>query len=168
MERSADGERGRCGTYLLGERSHSLANGGPRDRAVKTGGQVQFLAWDALDPEARSALAPSAAGDPELSYDREWARAVVGRALERVGVEYAAADKGALVAALKGEPTGEEAPRAQTAAALGMTEGALKVAVHRLRRRYRELLREEIAETVASRNDVEEEMRHLVRVLRER
>ena len=86
--------------------------------------------------------------------------------MKRLRAEFAAKRDEETFEALKGTLTGEEVPREELAKKLGMTEGALKVAVHRLRQRYREVLRAEIAETVNSPDEIEDEMRHLVAVLR--
>jgi len=163
---SADPERGRFRSYLLGAMKHFLANEWHRARAQKRGGGVTVLDWDALDPEARYALEPAQATDPETAFDREWARESIARAMDKLRAEWEARGKGALFEALKGSLTGEEPARRETAARLQMTEGAVKTAVHRLRQRYRELLRAEIAETVADPAEVEVEMRHLVDALR--
>jgi RNA polymerase sigma-70 factor (ECF subfamily) len=163
---SADPERGRFRSYLLGAMKHFLANEWHRARAQKRGGGVTFLHWDALDPEARYALEPAQSIDPDAGFDREWAQESIARAMERLRAESETRGKGELFEALKGSLTGDEPARKQTAARLEMTEGAVKVAVHRLRRRYRELLRAEIAETLTDPSDVDDEMRHLVAALR--
>ena len=163
---SADRERGRFRTYLLGAMKHFLANEWHRARSLKRGGGMTILEWDALDPEARYALEPEHSINPEASFDREWALALTARAMESLRTESEATGKGRLYAALKGSLTGEEPARSETAMQLDMTEGAVKVAVHRLRHRYRELLRAEIAETVADPSDIDDEMRYLVVALR--
>jgi len=163
---SADRERGRFRSYLLGAMKHFLANEWHRDRAQKRGGGVAFIDLDALDPEARYALEPARPADPDAQFDREWAQEAVARALENLQAESEARGKGGQFEALKGSLTGDEPSRKETAARLGMTEGAVKAAVHRLRQRYRELLRAEIAQTVADPSDVDVEMRHLVAALR--
>ena len=163
---SADRERGRFRTYLLGAMKHFLANEWHRARTKKRGGDVSFLEWDALDPEARYALEPKQSNDPDTQFDREWALELTARAMEKLRAEWETGGKGGLFAALKGSLTGDEPARSETAARLGMTEDAIKVAVHRLRQRYSELLRAEIAETVSERSEVDGEMRHLVAVLR--
>ena len=163
---SADPERGRFRSYLLGAVKHFLANEWHRARAQKRGGGVTFLELDALDPEARYALEPARSSDPEAVFDREWAQESIARAMQNLRAESEARGKGELLEALKGSLTGEEPPRSETAARLGMTDGAVKSAVHRLRQRYRELLRAEIAETVTDPADVDAEMRHLVAALR--
>ena len=163
---SANRERGRFRTYLLGAMKHFLANEWHRARRIKRGGGVAFLEWDALDPEARYAIEPQASSNPDVCFDREWALRLTEIALARLRAESEAEGKGALFVALQGSLTGEEPPRGETAARLGMTEGAVKVAVHRFRKRYRELLREEVAETVDDPSGIDGEMRYLVTALR--
>jgi RNA polymerase sigma-70 factor (ECF subfamily) len=166
---SADPARGRFRSYLLGAMKHFLANEWHRGRAQKRGGEVQILEWDALHPEVRFAGASASADDPDLLFDREWALETVAGALQALRDEMAGAGKAEHFDALKGSLTGEGDPaRDEIAARLGLTEGAVKVAVHRLRQRYRALLRAAIAETVGSEDDLEDEMRYLVEVLRKR
>jgi RNA polymerase sigma-70 factor (ECF subfamily) len=145
---------------------HFLANEWHRARALKRGGGVTVLDWDALDAEARYALEPARSDDPETAFDREWARESIARAMERLRTESEARGKGELFEALKGSLTGDEPARKETASRLGMTEGAVKTSVHRLRQQFRGFLRAEIAETVADPSDVDEEMRHLMAALR--
>jgi RNA polymerase sigma-70 factor (ECF subfamily) len=145
---------------------HFLANEWHRAQAQKRGGGVTLLELDALAPEARYALEPAQTTDPEAGFDREWAQELIARAMEKLRASSETSGKGELFEALKGSLTGDEPARSETAARLGMTEGAVKVAVHRLRQRYRELLRAEIAETVADPSDIDDEMRHLVDALR--
>ena len=104
--------------------------------------------------------------DPEVGFDREWALETVARALKTQRAEWEATGRVRVFEELKGSLTGSEPDRTEVAERLGMTEGSVKVAVHRLRQRYRELLRAEIAETVVEASEIEEEMRHLVSVLR--
>jgi RNA polymerase sigma-70 factor (ECF subfamily) len=165
---SADRERGRFRSFLLGAMKHFLANEWHRARTQKRGGGLCFLEWDALEPEARYALEPAQSSDPDLDYDREWALELIARAKEKLRHESEADGKGELFEALKKSLTGDEPSRNETAARLGMSESALKAAVHRLRQRYRELLRAEIAETVGTRTEIDDEMRYLVEVLRRR
>ncbi|MEM7306569.1 MAG: sigma-70 family RNA polymerase sigma factor [Planctomycetota bacterium] len=163
---SADPGRGRFRTYLLGAMKHFLANEWHRARAQKRGGEVRFVELGALEPDALDALEPARPADPDAGFDREWALRSTARALERLREESERAGQEERFEALKGCLTGAEPDRSETAARLGLTAGALKVAVHRLRQRYRELLRAEIAQTVADPSDVEDEMRHLVDALR--
>ena len=163
---SADREKGRFRSYLLGAMKHFLANEWHRARTQKRGGGATILELDALDPEARYALKPAGESDPDAGFDREWALESTGRAMEKLREDYEGRGKGELFSVLRGSLTGEEPARSETAGRLGMSEGAVKVAVHRLRKRYRELLRAEIAETVSDPSSVDDEMRHLVAALR--
>jgi RNA polymerase sigma-70 factor (ECF subfamily) len=165
---SADPERGRFRSYLLGAMKHFLANEWHRARAQKRGGCVTLIDLDALDAEARYALEPAQSDDPDAGFDREWAQETTARAMEKLRTESEARGKGEQFEGLKGSLTGDEPGRSETAARLGMTHGAVKTAVHRLRQRYRELLRAEIAETVTDSSDVDVEMRHLVAALRKK
>ena len=162
----ANPERGRFRSYLLGAMKNFLANEWHRAQAEKRGGKVGLLAWDALDPEARYALEPARTIDPGAEFDRQWARETTARALRALRAESEARGKGDLFEALEGSLTGEEPPRAETAARLGLSTAALKSAVHRLRERYRELLRAGIAETLGDPADIDDELRHLVDALR--
>jgi RNA polymerase sigma-70 factor (ECF subfamily) len=114
----------------------------------------------------RYALEPSQSTDLDAGFDREWAQESIDRALEKLRAESEAGGKGKLFEALKGSLAGAEADRSETAARLEMTENAVKVAVHRLRQRYREHLRAEIAKTVSDPSDIDDEMRYLVAALR--
>jgi RNA polymerase sigma factor (sigma-70 family) len=164
---AADRTRGRFRSYLLGAMKHFLANEWQRAQTRRRGGQVQFLPWDALGPEARYGGSAEASDPPERLFDREWALQMVCGALQALRDEMVRAGKSDQFEVLKGSLTGqEELPRDQIAAQLSMTEGAVKVTVHRLRQRYRALLRAAIAETVSSEADLDEEMRYLVAVLR--
>jgi RNA polymerase sigma-70 factor (ECF subfamily) len=164
---SADRERGRFRSYLLGAMKHFLANEWHRAQTQKRGGQVQFIEWDTLDPEPRYAGASKHSDNPEHIFDREWALETIAGALQALRDEMVKAGKREQFDALKNSLTGEdETPREEIAARLGMSAGAVKVAVHRLRRRYGRLLRAAIAETVSNENDLNDEMRYLVAVLR--
>ncbi len=166
---SADRERGRFRSYLLGAMKHFLANEWHRAQTQKRGGRVRFIEWDALDPEVRYAAAAEPSDNPEHLFDREWALQTISGALQTLRDEMAKAGKSEQFDALKGSLTGEdELPREQIAARLGMSEGAVKVAVHRLRQRYRNLLRATVAETVSNEEDLDEEMRYLIAALRGR
>ena len=166
---SADPARGRFRSYLLGALKHFLANEWHKARTQKRGGHVNVVEWDALDPESRYAGAGKQADDPDHLFDREWALETVTGALQTLRDEMAKAGKSELFDALKGSLTGEdEASRDEIAARLGMSASAVKVSVHRLRRRYRELLRDAVAETVSNEADLDDEMRYLVAVLRKR
>jgi len=166
---SADRERGRFRSYLLGAMKHFLANEWHRSKTQKRGGRVRFIEWDALDPEGRYAGASKQWDSPEHLFDCEWALEIVSRALQALREEMTKAGRSDRFDSLKGSLTGEdELPREEIAARLDMSAGAVKVAVHRLRQRYRQLLRAAIAETVNNEADLQDEMRYLVAVLRSR
>jgi RNA polymerase sigma-70 factor (ECF subfamily) len=148
---------------------HFLANEWHRAQTQKRGGQVQFIEWDALDPEARYAGASEQSDNPEHLFDREWALETTAGALQELRDEMVRAGKSEQFDALKGSLSGQdESSREEIAARLNMSEGAVKVAVHRLRQRYRKLLRAAIAETVSNEADLNDEMHYLVAVLRRR
>ncbi len=164
---TVDPERGRFRSYLLGAMKHFLANEWKRERAAKRGGGAAVLDMDALDPEARYALAAAPAADPDARFEREWAEAILAQALERLRAESEAKGRGPLFEALKPSLVGEAPDRRIVEEELGLSDGALKVAVHRLRKRYRECVRAVIAETLADPDDIDAEMRHLVTALRQ-
>ena len=163
----ADPDKGRFRSYLLGAMKHFLANHWHRARARKRGGDVCFVDLDALEPEARYSLAAAVVEDPDLRFDRDWAVTTLDEARRRLQAEYERKGQGELFAELEGSLTGEEPDRRQIAERLGLTDGAVKVAVHRLRRRLRDSIRAQIAETVDEPAEIEQEMRHLLAVLRQ-
>jgi len=164
---SADREKGRFRSYLLGAMKHFLANEWHRAQTQKRGGREHFVDWETLDPEPRYTGTSKWSEDPEHLFDREWALDTIAGALHALRSEMEEAGKSELFEALRGSlPGGDESPREEIAARLGMSVGAVKVAVHRLRQRYRQLLRAAIAETVSSEEDLDDEMRYLVEVLR--
>lgn len=164
---SADRTLGRFRSYLLGAMKHFLANEWHRNRTRKRGGRMKIIEWDALDPEGRYAGMSKQPDNPELLFDREWALQIISGALQTLREEMVEAGKSEQFDALRNCLTGQdEPPRGQIAARLDMSEGAVKVAVHRLRRRYRELLRAAIAQTVSNEADLNDEMQYLVEVLR--
>lgn len=163
---AADPRRGRFRSYLLGALKHFLTNEFHRANALKRGGGVPVLEWDALGAETRYELEPRDHCDAEALYDRRWAMDVLERAMKRLRGEFAAKKNEAAFDVLKGTLSGVEQAREELAQQLGMSEGALKVAVYRLRQRYREVVRAEIGETVDSPADVDDEMQHLISVLR--
>jgi RNA polymerase sigma-70 factor (ECF subfamily) len=165
---TADPARGRFRSWLLGAMKHFLVNEWHRERAQKRGGRATFLELDGLGAEARWALEPAVPREPDAVFDKEWALESVARALASLRTESEARGAGALFAALEGCLTGDESPRRETAAKLGLTESAVKAAVHRLRQRYRAVLRAQIAQTVDDPSDIDDEMRYLLDALRAR
>jgi RNA polymerase sigma factor (sigma-70 family) len=163
----ADPARGRFRTFLLTAMKHFLANEWKKENRLKRGGGQPALSLDTAEGEAQFTAEPADAATPEVLYERRWAAALLERVLRALEDESHAAGKGELFAALKASLWGgsRAATHAEAAARLGMSEGAFKVAAHRLRARYRELLRAEVAHTVSSLGEVDEELRHLVAVM---
>lgn len=163
----ADRQRGRFRTFLLAALSHFLANEWDKARALKRGGAVQLVPLQLDTAETRYGHEPPDQLTPEQCYERRWALALLDRVLNRLRDENVAAGKMEVFETLKPCILGDRQnqPYAALAKALGQTEGAVKVAVHRLRQRYRLLLRDEISHTVATQDEVEAEMRYLVTVL---
>lgn len=162
----AEPARGRFRTFLLSAFCNYLANQRRGQNAGKRGGG-QFL--ESLDDEAAEELVGQLSDGltPELHYERSWALALLERVLERLREEYAAAGRQALFAALQPHLTGAAGPPGYAALGrqLDLSEGTVSVAMHRMRRRYGEFLREEIAATVASAEEAEAELRHLLQIV---
>jgi RNA polymerase sigma factor (sigma-70 family) len=163
----ADRERGRFRTFLLAALNHFLANEWDKARAQKRGGAVQLVPLQLDSAETRYGQEPADPLTPEQSFERRWAVALLEEVLSRLRQEHVEAETVELFDTLKPCLVGDRQaqPYAALGASLGMNEGAVKVAVHRLRQRYRRLLREEIANSVATAEEVNEEMRHLFTVL---
>jgi RNA polymerase sigma-70 factor (ECF subfamily) len=164
--RDADPERGRFRSFLLAAVKHFLSNERDRVEALKRGGGRPLVSLDLETAEGRYRVEPSHDVTPERVYERRWALTLLDRTLARLRAEYERAGQAPRFERLKGYLTGEASGGyAEAMAALGLSEGAVKVAVHRLRRRYRELLRAEIAETVEDASAVEGELRALFAAL---
>jgi RNA polymerase sigma-70 factor (ECF subfamily) len=158
-----DRSKGRFRAFLLASLKHFLANEGDKERAQKRGGGRRPIPLDALDAEARYQIEPVDDMTPERVFERRWALAVLEAVLQRLREEYVKRGQGAIFAELENVMVkGEEGSHAEIARRLGMTAEAVKAAGHRLRRRYRELLREEIGQTVAEAGLVDEEIRALL------
>ena len=163
----ANPERGRFRTFLLSSLKNFLVNDWRRDQRRKRGGTEPGLSLDEMSPEERFAAEPADTLNPERIYEKRWASTLLEHVLARLRQDYASSGRADLFDALKDYLWGEKnlAAYAEAAAALGLSEGAVKVAIHRLRQRYRDLLRAEIANTVASPEEVDEELRHLIDVI---
>ncbi len=164
---AADPRRGRFRSFLLSSLNHFLADEWDRSRTQKRGGDHEIVPLDFASAEARYASGASDGLSPDQAFDRQWALTVLETVLTRLEGEWRRESKADTFAALKQTLTGarESQPYAELATELGQTEGAVKTAVHRLRRRYRELLQAEIADTVATRDDEKDEMTTLLRAL---
>ena len=160
-------EKGKFRSFLLAALKHFLANEWDRVRAEKRGGGQTFLSWDEPSAEDRYSMEPADVSSPELLFEKRWAWTVLDRALQRLKEEHAAEAKQEQFDQLKVFLASEARPGAYAAAAsrLGMTPGAVAVAVHRLRQRYGELLRAEVGQTVSTAAEVDEEMRHLFGII---
>lgn len=161
----ADPDKGRFRTFLLTALQRFLSDEWDRARALKRGGALPPVSLDALEADYQSAAATTLSAD--RLYDRQWALALLDRTLQRLEAECARAGRADEFAHLKPFLTAdrEELHYADVARAAGLTEGAARVAVHRLRRQYRRLFREEIAQTVDTPAEIEAEVRHLLQSL---
>jgi len=160
-------EKGRLRSYLLGALKYFLADEQRRAMAIKRGKGQRLISLEELRADERIDMEASDPMTAEMIYERRWALTVLERVLGRLKDEYRAAGNAALFDSLKellpdepGSPS-----QAHIAARLGMTENALRQAFYRFRQRYQALLREEIAHTVATPADIEDELRHLIAVL---
>ena len=163
----ADPKRGKFRSFLLASLKHFLSNERARARAKKRGGGRKALSLDFENAESRYALEPRDDLSPEKLFERSWALTVLDRTMARLQAEAISTNKQKLFERLKFCLTADEgsAPYSDVADDLDMTESAVRVAVHRLRKRYRELLRDEIAQTVTSDDQINEEIRDLFTAL---
>ncbi len=147
---TVDPAKGKFRSFLLASLNHYLANEWDKQRAAKRGGGKKIVPLNGADAEARYAAEPVDEMTPERLFERRWALAVLDQVLKRLRDDYHARDQDKIFAALEHLLIGQDGSTyPDIAARLNMTEAAVKVAAHRLRRRYRELLRDEIAQTVA-------------------
>jgi RNA polymerase sigma factor (sigma-70 family) len=156
-------ERGRFRAFLLASLKHFLANEWDKSQRQKRGGGAVHLSLDWATADTKFQVAATGEPSPDLVFDREWALALLSKVIERLDTESVADGKAKLFEQLKvflAAGKGETA-QSEVAKALGMEEGAVRVAVHRLRKRYRQLLRDEIANTLSDPAMVDEEMRAL-------
>jgi RNA polymerase sigma factor (sigma-70 family) len=156
-------ERGRFRAFLLASLKHFLANEWDKAQAQKRGGGAAHLSLDWQTADTKFQVAATAEPSPDKAFDREWALALLAKVIERLRAECAADGKAKLFEQLKIFLTAGKGAlsHADAAKKLGMDETAVRVAVHRLRKRYRVLLRDEISQTLADESQVDEEMRAL-------
>jgi RNA polymerase sigma-70 factor (ECF subfamily) len=166
----ADPNLGRFRSFLLASMNHFLTDEWKKARAQKRGGGCQMLSLDWAAAEERFDLEPVDESAPDKVFEKQWALTLLGEVLNRLELEYQNDGKADLFTALKQTLAGsrESQPYAALAIELDMSESAIKVAVHRLRKRYRELIRNEIAGTLEHSQDIEEEMRYLFGALAKR
>ena len=165
--RRADNELGRFRSFLLMALKRFLANEWDKVHALKRGGHCQMVPLDFDTAETRYKLEPANCATPEQAFEKQWALTLLDSVLHHLREEYVQSGQAPLFDALKPCLLGsrESQPYAILATHLGMTEGAIKVAVHRMRERYRAQLKAQIAETVAAPEEIDQEIRHLFRVL---
>jgi RNA polymerase sigma-70 factor (ECF subfamily) len=162
-----DRTRGRFRSFLLASLNYFLADEQARARALKRGGGREILSIDAEQAEERYRLEPVDERSPEIIFEYRWAMTLLDQVLGRLAQEFSDAGKSDLFERLQpflvaGDRT---KPYAQIAAEAGLSEEAFKKAVQRMRKRYHELFREEIAQTVANQAEVDEELKHLSEVM---
>jgi DNA-directed RNA polymerase specialized sigma24 family protein len=165
--RLADRTKGKFRTFLLATLDYFLAREWSRAHRQKRGGQFIFISISQQSPEERYQLEPADHDTPEKKFLRQWALTLLKQVMDALQSECEANGKGPLFHEARNLLSGERegAACAQIGQRLAMSEGAVRVAVHRLRQRYGELLRREVAQTVADDNEVDAELRYLVQVL---
>lgn len=164
---SVSPSKGRFRSFLLASMKHFLANEWDKSRAIKRGGGQPLVSIDEESAEGRYLVEPTDTLTPEKLFEKQWALALLARVLDRLRAEHLRSGKEGLFERLKGCLTGDKdfVGYADLAAQLKVSEGAVKVAVHRLRSRYRELLMAEISQTLTSPEEVQDELRHLLAAL---
>jgi len=163
----ADQQRGRFRSFLLSAMNHFLSDEWDKAKAQKRGGGLAPLPLEFDAAETRFDHEPADRVTPEQNYERRWALTLLDTVLQRLRTEYEQEGRAEFFTALHPCLVGDSSaqPYAELAVKLGVSEGAVKSTVHRLRRRYRELLHDEIAQTVARPGEVDDELRHLFTVL---
>lgn len=164
--RLANPERGKFRTFLLSSLKHFLVNEWEKSRAAKRGGG-QVISWDQQSAESRYLMEPRDDVTAEKLYERRWATALLEKVMGHLRDEYSAGGKLELFEQLKVFVGGEkgDVSYAEAAKQLGKSEGAVKVAIHRLRQRHSELLHDEVAQTVPNPEELEDELRYLATLL---
>ena len=166
--RDAKRDRGRFRAFLVVSVRHFLSNERDRERAKKRGGGRRLVSLDAEIAEKRLAAEPADPSTPETQFEKSWALTLIGRAHERLATEAARRGGAERYARLRPYLEGSADPDegyAAIAREWGVGEGAVRVALHRLRRQFGEVLREEIGRTVDGPEDVDDELRHMLEVL---
>jgi DNA-directed RNA polymerase specialized sigma24 family protein len=163
---AVDAAKGKFRSFVLAALKHFVANEHDKERAQKRGGGVRTVSLDIGVADSECGFDPVDPSTPEQVFNRQWALAVLNMVVDRLRGEYVQRDQLPLFESLHGTLTGEvTAGYATLAGRLGTTEGALQVAAHRMRKRYRQLLREEVAQTVSDPSLVDDELRDLLKCL---
>jgi DNA-directed RNA polymerase specialized sigma24 family protein len=159
--------KGRFRSFLLAAMNHFMANEYDKATAKKRGGGCRVVSLDVETAETRYRIEPADWTTPQQLYERQWALTLLDRVMSRLQDQHTADGKAGLFAALKPCLASRkgDVPYAKMAEQLARSEGAVRVAVRRLRQQYRDLLREEIAQTVSSPEEVEPEIQHLMQAL---
>lgn len=162
-----DPSRGRFRVFLKTSVKYFLSKEREKARTAKRGGQTEVLSLEAPDVEGRYRYEPADPLTPEEIFERRWTLTILERVLDRLRQEQETAGSGRQFARLEGVLTGQDtdARYRQLAVDLETSEGAIKTAVHRLRQRFGQLLRDEIADTVSGPDQVDDEVRHLLGVI---
>jgi len=165
--RAADPERGKFRSFLLATLKHFLSDQRDRARAKKRAGSRKLLSLNFQEAESQYDLEPADQLSPEKLFEKSWALTVLDRTMANLRAESARRDKEDIFDHLKVYLTTDkdDIPYRDMAAELKMNEGSVRIAVHRLRKRYRQLLRDEIAQTVTTEDQIEEEIRQLFAAL---
>ena len=159
----ADPQRGRFRAFLITTFKHFLSKEWDKAKAQKRGGGRSLLSLDFVSGDSQITIQPPGGLTAEQIYERQWAITLLSHVMQRLEREFETAGKGLQFERLKGfmVSTKDDTAYAGVASEFGMTESAARMATSRMRRRYRQLLREEIAQTVSSREDVDDEIRQL-------
>lgn len=163
--RAVEPSKGQFRSFLLAAVRHFLANEWDRVNRLKRGGGCKIFSWDGLEPEERYLLEPTETTPMEQAFDRQWAQSLVAETLARLRAECAHEGTERRFEVLKAYLSGAELAYATAAKELALSESAVRSAIHRLRQRYAELFRAEVANTVPHPEDVEGEIRHLFAAL---
>ena len=165
--KDVDPSAGRFRSFLLASLKHYVSNERRKQSALKRGGGTRTISLDTEDAEKRYGMEPVEQRTPEQVYEHRWALTVLQRAVERLETEWAEGERRKQFEHLKSHLTGQEPriPFREVASELGMTEVAVRGAMYRLRQRFGQLIRAEIAETVANPDEVDDEVRHLLAVV---
>ena len=160
-----DRAKGKFRSFLLSSLRHFLCNEYERARTRKRGGDRIQVSWDAQTAEEQYRLESVDLTTPDLLFDRRWALTVLATATARLEAEYRAGGKGKLYRLHNQSGTGHAMMQAEVAQQMGLPESTIKSAAHRMRQRFHDLVRQEIASTVATRSEVDEEIRYLLKLV---
>jgi RNA polymerase sigma-70 factor (ECF subfamily) len=165
--KTVDRARGRFRSFLLAAINHFLSNERDRQNAIKRGGKTVILSWDAVEAEQRYGQEPVDSASPDVLFARSWAKALVERVSARLSSEYRGRRQEQTFVALEKFLTCDvdQGEYAVIAPELGMTEGAIRTAVTRLRERFGRLLRAELSRTISDPSELNDELRHIIEAL---